>query len=117
MIAPSGCLKLTAIAARAICTVMKRVHARDGKSAQPALITFTPPEIEALKALVPELEGATAAQKNPHPRGSLAWAAWVIAKLAGWDVYKSSKPPGPTTFANGLHECRDIAQGWSLRDV
>ena len=110
-------LKLTAIAARAACTVMQLVHARDGKSAQPALIAFTPPEIEVLQALVPELEGATAAQKNPHPRHSLAWAAWVIAKLGGWDGYKSSKPPGPITFANGLQEFRAVAHGWSMRDV
>ena len=110
-------LKLTAIAARAACTVMQLVHARDGKSAQPAAIAFTTPEIEVLQALVPELEGATAAQKNPHPRHSLAWAAWVIAKLGGWDGYKSSKPPGPITFANGLQEFRAIAHGWSLRDV
>jgi len=110
-------LKLTAIAARAACAVMQLVHARDGKSAQGALIAFTPPEMEVLEALVPELEGKTAAQKNPHPRRSLAWAAWVIAKLGGWDGYKSSKPPGPITFANGLQEFRAIAQGWDLRDV
>ena len=110
-------LKLTAIAARAACTIMQLVHARDGKSAQPATIAFTPPEIEVLQALVPELEGVTAAQKNPHPRHSLAWAAWVIAKPGGWDGYKSSKPPGPITFANGLQDFRAIAQGWSLRDV
>ena len=110
-------LKLTAIAARAACTVMQLVHAREGKSAQPAAIAFTPSEVEVLEALVPELEGATAAQKNPHPRQSLAWAAWVIAKLGGWDGYKSSKPPGPITLANGLQEFRAIAQGWSLRDV
>ena len=110
-------LKLTAIAARAACTVMQLVHARDGKSAQPAAIAFTTPEIEVLQALVPELEGATAAQKNPHPKHSLAWAAWVIAKLGGWDGYKSSKPPGPITFANGLQEFRAIAHGWNLTDV
>jgi hypothetical protein len=110
-------LKLTAIAARAACTVMQLVHARDGKSAQPAQMAFTPPEIKVLEALVPELEGATAAQKNTHPKHSLAWAAWVIAKLGGWDGYKSSKPPGPITFANGLQDFRAIAHGWDLRDV
>ena len=110
-------LKLTAIAARAACTIMQLVHARDGRSAQPAAIAFTKSEMHTLEALVPELEGATAAQKNPHPRRSLAWAAWVIAKLGGWDGYKSSKPPGPITFANGLQEFKSIAQGWRLRDV
>ena len=110
-------LKLTAIAARAACIVMQLVHARDGRSALPAAVAFSAPDMDTLEALVPELEGSTAAQKNPHPKRSLAWAAWVIAKLGGWDGYKSSKPPGPITFANGLQEFRSIAHGWALRDV
>jgi hypothetical protein len=40
-------------------------------------------------------------QSNPHPKASLAWAAWIIAKLGGWNGYASSKPPGPITFFNG----------------
>jgi hypothetical protein len=110
-------IKLTAIAARAACTTMQLVHARDGRSRQPADLAFSPAEIEALEALVPELEGKTAAQKNPHPRRSLAWAAWAIAKLGGWDGYASSKPPGPITFRHGLEHFRSIAYGWTLRDV
>jgi hypothetical protein len=68
-------LDLTAIAARAACTNMQLVRARDGKSNQPAAITFSPPEIEVLQALIPELESATQAQKNPHPPPSMSWAA------------------------------------------
>jgi len=59
--------KLTAIAARAACTIMQLVQARDGRSGQDARIAFSPPEIETLHALLPELEGKTALQKNPHP--------------------------------------------------
>ena len=109
--------KLTAVAARAACTTLQLVHARDGRSRQPAALAFSPAEIEALEALVPELEGKTAAQKNPHPSRSLASAAWVIAKLGGWDGYASSKPPGPITFRHGLEHFRSIAYGWTLRDV
>ncbi len=112
-----GLLKLTAIAARAACTTLQLVQARDGQSAQGSEIAFTPAEIQTLEALVPCLEGATAAQKNPHPPHSLAWAAWVIAKLGGWDGYKSSKPPGPITFRHGLEYFYAIAYGWSLHDV
>jgi len=110
-------IKLTAIAARAACAIMQLVQARDGRSAQLAKVVFSPAEIETLHALIPELEGKTALQKNPHPPNSLAWAAWVIAKLGGWDGYPKSKPPGPITFRHGLEYFRSIARGWKLRDV
>jgi Transposase DDE domain len=110
-------IKLTAIAARAACTIMQLVQARDGRSAQLAKIVFSPAEIETLHALVPELEGKTALQKNPHPPNSLAWAGWIIAKLGGWDGYPKSKPPGPITFRHGLEYFRSVAHGWKLRDV
>ena len=112
-----GLLKLTAIAARAACTTLQLVQARDGRSNQSTEIAFTPAEVRTLEALLPCLEGKTAAQKNPHPCRSLAWAAWIIAKLGGWDGYKSSKPPGPITFRHGLEHFHSIAYGWSLRDV
>ncbi|TIR17211.1 MAG: IS4 family transposase [Mesorhizobium sp.] len=110
-------MKLTAIAARAACIIMQLVQARDGTSAQSAEIVFTPAEIDTLQALVHELEGKTELQKNPHPPKSLAWAAWTIAKLGGWDGYPKSKPPGPITFRHGLQYFQSIARGWSLRDV
>jgi hypothetical protein len=112
-----GLMKLTAIAARAACITLQLVQARDGRSAQPADIAFTPAEMHTLEALVPQLEGATQAQKNPHAPHTLAWAAWIIAKLGGWDGYKSSKPPGPITFRHGIEYFHAIAYGWSLHDV
>lgn len=112
-----GLLKLTAIAARAACTTLQLVQARDGRTNQSTGIAFTRAEVRTLEGLLPDLEGTTAAQKNPHPRRSLAWAAWIIAKLGGWDGYKSSRPPGPITFRHGLEHFHSIACGWSLRDV
>lgn len=52
-------IKLTAIAARAACTIMQLVQARDGKSGQDAKIAFSSSEIQTLHALLPELEGKT----------------------------------------------------------
>jgi hypothetical protein len=49
--------------------------------------------------------------------GASCWAAWIIAKLGGWDSYPRSKPPGPITFRHGLDYFRSIARGWSPRDV
>jgi hypothetical protein len=108
-------VKLTAIAASAACIAMQLVQARDGTSGQMASLVFTPAEIETLHALVPQLEGKTALQKNPHAPCSLAWAGWVIGKLGGWDGYPKSKPPGPITFKHGLKAFYAIAHGWVLR--
>ena len=110
-------IKLTAIAARSACTIMQLVQARDGRSGQAAHIAFTDAEMETLEAMLPQLEGKTALQKNPHARRSLAWAAWIIAKLGGWDGYPKSKPPGPITFRHGLQHFKSIAKGWEMRDV
>ncbi len=110
-------IKLTAIAARAACIIMQLVQARHGRSDQPAGVAFTPAEIVTLQALVPELEGKTALQKNPHAPGSLAWAGWAIAKLGGWDGYPNSKPPGPITFRHGLQYFRSLSAGWALREA
>jgi len=110
-------IKLTAVAAHAAALIMQLVQAREGQSDQKAEIAFTPNEIDTLEALLPKLEGKTELQKNPHPPRSMAWAAWIIAKLGGWDGYPRSKPPGPVTFKHGLDTFKSIAIGWALRDV
>jgi hypothetical protein len=110
-------IKLAAIAVKAAATIMQLVQSRDGPSTEPAALAFAPHEIAVLNKLNRELEGATALQKNPHRAKSLKWAAWIIAKLGGWDGYPSSKPPGPITFKNGVEEFHAMVAGWSLRDV
>jgi hypothetical protein len=110
-------IKLTAIAVKAAATIMQLVQARDAPSTEPAALAFAPHEIAVLEKLNRELEGATALQKNPNRKKSLKWAAWIIAKLGGWDGYPSSKPPGPITFKNGLEQFHAMVAGWSLRDV
>jgi Transposase DDE domain len=110
-------IKLTAIATLAAATILQLVQARDGRIHESANIAFSESEIRTLDALNPTLEGKTALQKNPHQRYSLAWAAWIIAKLGGWDGYPSSRPPGPITFKIGLEYFKAIARGRSLKDV
>jgi hypothetical protein len=109
--------KLVAIAAKAAVIVMQLVQARDGRDDQSASLVFTAHEIDTLVALEQRFKGKTRLQTNPHPKDSLAWAAWIIAKLGGWNGYASSKPPGPITFYNGLAYFRACADGWALRDV
>ena len=112
-----GLIKLAAIAAKAAAATLQSVQARDGKSSEPAKIAFSEPEIAVLDGLNGQIEGKTALQKNPHQRHSLAWAAWIIGRLGGWNGYPSSKPPGPITLRRGLEYFHAIAKGWILRDV
>jgi hypothetical protein len=74
-------------------------------------------ERAALTVLNQQLESRTKRLKNRHPPDSLAWAAWIIGRLGGWDGYPSSKLPGPITFKNGLVYFHAVVIGWSLRDV
>ncbi len=83
---------------------------------RPASLAFTPREIQALAALDAKVQGRAARQKNLHPTRSLAWAAWIIAKLGGWNEY-STKPPGPITFYNGLAYLEAFAQGWAAKNA
>lgn len=111
-------LKLTAIATHAAALIMQLVQARDGQRVRPAAIAFTAGQIAALHAVeADQYAPRTAKQQNPHPKDSLAWAAWIIARLGGWDGYSSSKPPGPITFRHGLEYFHGIAKGWTLRNV
>ncbi len=107
--------RLAAAALIAACMVMQLVRGRGPEGeAQNASLLFTPSEIKVLKAVVADRQGKTAKQKNPYRPGSLAWAAWAIARLGGWTGYARERPPGPITFTRGLREFHAMAQGYDL---
>jgi hypothetical protein len=110
-------LKLVAIAAKAAVITLQLVQARDGRDHQPVRIAFDAEEVATLAAFNRNLEAQSKRLRNPHPPDSLAWAAWIIGRLGGWDGYPSSKPPGPITMKNGLEYFHAAAAGWSLKDV
>jgi hypothetical protein len=110
-------LKLVAIAAKAAVITLQLVQARDGRDHQPVRIAFDAEEVVTLAAFNRNLEAQSKRLRNPHPPDSLAWAAWIIGRLGGWDGYPSSKPPGPITMKHGLHYFHAAAAGWSLKDV
>lgn len=110
-------LKLAAIATKAAAITLALLQARDGNGAEPAGNAFTAHELVVLDALDADYRGKTALQRNPHPPCSLAWAAWIIGRLGGWDGYPSSKPPGPITFRHGLEQFRIYANAWRIRDL
>ena len=105
-------VKLAATATKAACIDMQLVQERDGKDQLPASTIFAEPEIETLAALSPTLEGSTERQQNLHPVASLAWAAWIIARLGGWNCYY--KPPGPITMRRGMEQFFPIHRGRQL---
>jgi hypothetical protein len=113
---PAATARLAGAAAVAAVTVMQLVRARDGSS-QGLEAAFDPVDRPLLEALSATLEGKTARQKNPHPPDSLAFAAWVIARLGSWDGYYGK--PGPKVMRRGLQDFYMIKYGYQLgpRDV
>jgi hypothetical protein len=105
-------VKLAAAATKAACLDIQLVQGRDGKDLEPATKAFSEAEIGTLEALGPTLEGKTERQKNSHPARSLAWAAWIIARLGGWNCYY--KPPGPITMRRGCEQFHAIHRGRQL---
>jgi hypothetical protein len=112
-----GLIKLVAIATRVACIVIQLVQARNGGEELPAEFVFTPEEIEALRAINKTLKGRTELQKNHHRPDTLAWAAWIIAKLGGWTGYASHRPPGPITFHMGMARFQILIAGRTLANV
>src|SRR5271163_2335465 len=89
-------------------------RARRGRPAAQGLAPVQPGRNQDPQSSDREYQGKTEKQKNPHPRGTLAWAAWCIARLGGWNGYAKERPPGPITFARGLQRFHAIAEGYKL---
>ena len=105
---------VTAILIAAI-KVMQLVAEREGKAHRPLTDVFDPDDRPALERVCEDLQGKTEKQKNPHPKGSLAYAAWVFARLGGWTGYYGK--PGPIVMLRGLTQFHAIKHGWGLRNV
>jgi hypothetical protein len=110
---PEVMMKFVAAAAVAAVTIMQLVRARDGTTEEELVEAFEPDDRPVLEALSSQLEGATEKQKNPHPKGTLAFAAWVVARLGGWTAYYGK--PGPKVMRIGLDAFRRIKYGTTLR--
>ena len=97
----------------AAVTVQQLVHARDGADVhgrlRPVFDAFEEDDVPLLEALCARLEGKTERQKNPHPKGSLAYASWVCARLGGWTGYYGK--PGPVVMLEGWFEFQAAKRG------
>jgi hypothetical protein len=96
----------------AAVTVLQLVNERDGAAGRPLADGFAPEDQPLLEQVSAQLEGSTDRQRNPHPKGSLAFAAWVCARLGGWTGYYGK--PGPVTMLRGVHQFHAIKLGYDL---
>jgi hypothetical protein len=110
---PEAMMKLVVAAAIASVSIIQLVKARDGNTEQLLADVFEPEDQPVLEALSLRLEGATERQKNPHPKGSLSFGTWVIARLGGWTGYYGK--PGPKVISRGLYDFQRIKYGTELR--
>ena len=101
----------------AAVSVQQLVHARDGmecgRPIRPLTDTFDAEDAPLLKAFTQQLEGKTKPQQNPHPEDSLAYGAWVCARLGGWNCYYGK--PGPKTMLAGWLTFQNAKIGAKLR--
>jgi hypothetical protein len=103
--------KLSVVGLAAACRTIQLVDARDG-SPRPASDVIDPALLPAAEAIGATLEGKTERQKNRHPLHSLAWLAWIVARLGGWNCYY--KPPGPKTMRAGWAQFATMTAGFSI---
>ena len=106
--------RLSVLALGAALEVLRLLLAERGDSDQPMEQVFTPLQQACLQAAARRVEGRTAALRNPHPPPTLAWAAWVIARLGGWSGYRSQRAAGPITYLRGLTRFSHMCEGFAL---
>ena len=109
-------LNLVAMAAVAGIPVMQLVESRNAGPDVPTTQVIGPALLVFAAVLCASLEGKTAKQKNPHRPDSLAWLAWIVARLGGHTGYQREGPAGPKTMAYGWMMFTRMQHGWSLRN-
>lgn len=102
---------LAAIGLAGAIRTSQLVDARNG-SPRPASDVVDDAFAPALALISQKLEGKTERQKNRHPPGSLAFVAWIAARLGGWNCYY--KPPGPKTMRDGWNQLAARLEGYAL---
>lgn len=103
--------RLAAMALGAAVRTLQLVDARDGGSRSMSDV-LDPRLRPAVAAISKSREGIAISHKNPHPEGSLAWLAWVVARHGGWNC--RGKPPGPKTMNTGWQRFSATLTGYLL---
>lgn len=109
-----GLKKLGLMGFASALRILQMSLSRDGIVNDNVKKYFGPVEVEVLGLLDVKLKGTTLKQQNPHRKKTLAWAAWIIARLGGYTGYASQSPPGPITFKWGLDKFSNIIDAYDL---
>jgi Transposase DDE domain len=103
--------RLLVVALPTAVQVMQLVRARQQPDpAPPSVLPAAARELA--RHWVRQLEGNTAKQRNPHPPDSLAWVAWLYARLGGWNGLPSERPPGVITLCRGATRFHQFFDDW-----
>ena len=107
---------LKVMASLSLHAALQIIQLKEGPERQdkPARLTFTAQELLFLGLLCEQLQGKTNKQRNPYQADSLAYAAWVIARLGGWKGLQSQGKAGIKTMAWGLEKFHQLYQGYLL---
>jgi len=100
---PEAFKKLLIMALKVAADAIRLTNARSGEHFVDINEMFTAEQSKVLSALNKRYSGRTKILTNPHASNSLAYAAWVIARMGGWDGY-AHRLPGPVRMMRGLRE-------------
>jgi len=106
--------KLTVLAMKSALTIMNQKLALQEKNEVAAEQTFNANQLECLESLNDKYQGKTIKQQNQYKPYSLAWTAWIFARMGGWKGYESQRPPGFITIKEGMDRFEDIYIGYTL---
>jgi len=111
--------KLCLLGLLASVRILQLTLCRDNKIVRKANEIFSQIEVNILHVMQTRYEGKTAKQKNPYPKYTMAWAAWILGRMGGWKGYiQSEGPAGPTTFKRGIDQLHNLLYGFHmLKDV
>ena len=101
---PGKIKKLLVMALKASVDAIRLTNVRSGESFVPITEMFNEEDQKLLSTMNVEMSLEGTKVTNTHDPASLAWAAWVIARIGGWDGYQSQRPPGPIIMQRGLQE-------------
>lgn len=99
---PETLKKLLIMSLKIATDAIRLTNARKGEEFIPIEEMFDSDQQRTLAVANKNLSGYTKAVTNPHSTNSLAYAAWIIARLGEWDGYESQRPPGPMRMQRGL---------------
>lgn len=105
---------LVMFAILAAVPILQLTLERDGTYGIDATLVFSEDELAYQEHLGATLEGKTVRQQNPFRPRTLAWSAWIIGRLGGWNGYRSQSPPGYITMKRGMERFSQRFLGWRL---